>query len=93
MQKEAQAAVDKAEAWRKAAAASVEVAEARDRAQQPPSRVSTRTAGLKQRGASTDQLVREQQLRKMKVLVSRKSLFTQRGVLDGSSRFTNIVQV
>lgn len=72
MQKEAQVAVDKAEAWRRAAAASVEVAEAREKTPQLSTGASTRTAEFKRKGESPDQLVREQQLRKMKMLVSRK---------------------
>lgn len=70
MEKEAQAAADKAEAWRRAAAASTEVAEAREKAEQLSMGVSALTAELKQRADDSGHLMREQQLRRMKRLVS-----------------------
>lgn len=70
METEAQAAADKAEAWRRAVAASAEVAEAREKAEQLSMGVSALTAELKQRADDSGHLMREQQLRRMKRLVS-----------------------
>ena len=71
MEKEAKAAADKAEAWGRAAAASSKVAEARAKARRLSTGVTSLTAELERRGEDTDQLLREQQLRRMKMLVSR----------------------
>ena len=89
MQKEAQAAVDKAEAWRRAAAASAEVADAREKAQQLSTGVSTLTAQLKRRGEGTDHLVREQQLRRVKMLVSKTYPVTSLLYIQGSSKLVD----
>eukprot|EP00752_Nemacystus_decipiens_P010863 g9658.t1 len=71
MEKEAEAEADKAEAWKRAAAASTKVAEAREQAQQLSAGVASLTARLERRGADDDQLMREQQLRRMKMLIAR----------------------
>ncbi|CAM9574872.1 unnamed protein product [Pylaiella littoralis] len=71
MEKEAQAAPDKAEAWRRAAAASTEVAEAREKAQREAAHGSVLHAELDQTKAEVKQVVREQQLRRMKMLITR----------------------
>ena len=69
MEKEAKAAADKAEAWRKAAAASAEVAEAREKAQREAARGSAITAELQHRKEEMEQVARQQQLRRLKILV------------------------
>ena len=69
IEREAAAAADKAEAWRRAAAASVEVAEAREKAQRDAARGSVLAAELHQSKEEMEQVVREQQLRRMKMLV------------------------
>ena len=69
MEKEAAAAAEKAEAWRRAAAASTEVAEAREKAQREAARGSVLTSELHQSKAEMEQVVRQQQLRRMKMLV------------------------
>lgn len=69
MEKEAQATAEKAEAWSRVAAASAEVAAARDHAKRSSVGVSLLTAELKDRDANTAQMVREYQLRRMKLLV------------------------
>ena len=70
MEKEAAAAAEKAEAWRRAAAASAEVAEAREKAQREAYQGSLLTSELHQSKEEMEQAVREQQLRRMKMLVS-----------------------
>ena len=69
MEKEAEAAAAKAEAWRRAAAASTEVAEARAKALRAASRRSVLTSELHQSKDEMGQVVRQQQLRRMKMLV------------------------
>ncbi|CAB1113805.1 unnamed protein product [Ectocarpus sp. CCAP 1310/34] len=68
MEKEAKAAADKAEAWRKAAAASVEVAEAREKAQREAARRSELASELQLKVNDTVEVVREHQLRRLKML-------------------------
>lgn len=69
IEKEAKAAADKAEARRRAAAASVEVAEAREKAQRETARGSVLEAEqmLKKRGK--ENMAREHQLRRLKMMV------------------------
>ena len=69
MQKEAEAAAAKAEAWRRAAAASAEVAEVREKAQREAARGSVLAAELHNSKEEMEQVVREQRLRRMKMLV------------------------
>lgn len=69
MEKEAEAAADKAEAWRRAAAASAEVAAAREKALREASRGSVLTAELQQTKEEMEQVARQQQLRRVKILV------------------------
>eukprot|EP00903_Cladosiphon_okamuranus_P014747 g13665.t1 len=71
MEKEAAAAVEKAEAWRRAAAASAEVAEAREKAQREASRGSVLASELHQSKREMENVVRQQQLRRMKMLITR----------------------
>ncbi|CBN77476.1 hypothetical protein Esi_0059_0111 [Ectocarpus siliculosus] len=71
MEKEAKAAADKAEAWRRAAAASVEVAEAREKAQRETARRSELASELQLKVKDTEEVVREHQLRRLKMLIAR----------------------
>lgn len=74
MDNEAEEAAAKAEAWRRAAAANVEATEARNKAQGGYDDLSTLNSELKQKGEGTDLLLQEQQLRRMKMLVSMKQV-------------------
>lgn len=69
MEKEAEAAADKAEAWRRVAVASAEVAAAREKALREASRGSVLTAELQQTKEEMEQVARQQQLRRVKILV------------------------
>ncbi|CAN0273392.1 unnamed protein product, partial [Ectocarpus sp. 12 AP-2014] len=69
MEKEAKSAADKAEAWRKAAAASVEVAEAREKAQREAARGSELAYELQLKVKDTEEVVRQHQLHRLKMLV------------------------
>ena len=72
MEKEAKAAAEKAEAWRRAAAASTEVAEAREKAQRAAAQGSVLAAELSQKDEDMEQAIRWQKLRRMKMLVRRR---------------------
>ena len=69
MDREAEDTADKAEARRRSAATSEETTEARDKAQSGTGEVSTLTTEL-QRGEGTERMARDQQLRRIKILVS-----------------------
>lgn len=69
IEKKAVAAAEKAEAWSRAAAASAEVAEEREKAQREAARGSDLTAELQQRKEEMEQVARQQQLRRIKMLV------------------------
>lgn len=69
MEKEAKAAAEKAEAWKRAAAASAALAEARMKDQREASRGSILTAELQQRKEELEQMARQQQLRRLMILV------------------------
>ena len=77
MEKEAAAAVEKAEALRRAAAASVEVAEAREKAQREAARGSTLETELSQKEEDMERVVRQEKIRRIKMLVSRNDLVVQ----------------
>lgn len=70
MDREAEDTADKAEARRRSAATSEETTEARDKAQSGTGEVSTLTTELRQRGEGTERMARDQQLRRIKILVS-----------------------
>lgn len=73
MEKEAEAAAEKAEASKRVAAASTELAAAREQARrETAANVSTTAAELKQRQAEWEEMVREQQERRVKMLVRPK---------------------
>ena len=69
MEKEAEAAADKAEAWRRAAAASVEVAEAQEKAQREAARGSMLASELQLKVKDTEEALRQHQLHRLKILV------------------------
>lgn len=77
MEKEAQVATDKAEVWRKVAVASTELAAEREKAQRETAGGSVLTTAPQQE-KDMRQVVREQQLRRMKLLVSTVLARTER---------------
>ncbi|CAN0449059.1 unnamed protein product, partial [Ectocarpus sp. 12 AP-2014] len=81
MEKEAKSAADKAEAWRRAAVASVEVAEARERAQREAARGSMLASELQLKVKDTEEALREHQLRRLKILISRVCGESDRAVM------------
>ncbi|CAM9421118.1 unnamed protein product [Ectocarpus sp. 13 AM-2016] len=71
MEKEAQAAADRAEASRRAATTSAEVAAATEQAQRETSRGSELASELQLKFKNTEEVVREHQLRQIKMLIIR----------------------
>ncbi|CAM9582087.1 unnamed protein product [Ectocarpus fasciculatus] len=71
MEKEAEAAADKAESSRRAAAASAEVAAAKEQAQLETSRGSELASELQLKVKDREEVVREHQLRRIKMLIIR----------------------
>ena len=69
MEAEAAAAAEKAEAWRRAAAASAKVAASRAREQREAARGSTLETELSQKDEDMERAVRQEKLRRMKMLV------------------------
>ena len=70
MEQEAEAAAERAEASRRAAAASVEAAGARVREQREAAQGLILDSELSQQGENMEQAIRQQQLRRMRMLVS-----------------------
>ncbi len=77
MEKEAVAAAQKAESWRRAAVASAEVAEAKEKTQREAARGSVLASELSQKDEDMERVVRQQKLRRMKMLVSRRHSVVQ----------------
>ncbi|CAN0508164.1 unnamed protein product, partial [Ectocarpus sp. 12 AP-2014] len=71
MEKEAEAAAEKAEAWKRAAAASVEVAEAEKKAQREAARGSTLASELQLNIQDKEEALRQHQQRRTKMLIIR----------------------
>ena len=69
MEKEAEAAAEKAEAWRRAAAASAEVAGAREKAQREAARGSVVETKPSQKDEEIERVLQQQKLRRVKMLV------------------------